>query len=217
MGHLPKKPISLSVPLRTCWRNSQGERESVGTLKIVLKWEPSFSDCYRGGNSPRSCTFDSGVCRNQKAQKLWTWWNIETWFTLHLWPRINPKKYATLVRNYFFIYFSPMMMAGANCYIVGGSSRGGWPPVTIPVDQATNLADQGKKKKIKKALQIHIRYLAFCQIHWPTKKEGENILPESTGPVICRRFYFIFNNKTVCLAGNGRPSLNRLKQTITTP
>jgi len=53
-------------------------------------------------------------------------------------------------------------MAWANCYIVVGSSMG-WPPVTMPVDQATNLADKDKKKKIKKALRIHIRHLAFSK------------------------------------------------------
>jgi len=76
-----------------------------------------LSDCYRGGNSPRSCTFDSGVCRNQKHKNIELDGKHRNMIYSSSWPRINPKKYATLVRNYLFIYFSPMMMAGEKLFI----------------------------------------------------------------------------------------------------
>jgi hypothetical protein len=76
------------------------------------KWEPTLV-IVTGAEIPQEVApLIVEFAEIKSTKNFWTWWNIETWFTLHLWPRINPKKYATLVRNYFFIYFSPMMDDG---------------------------------------------------------------------------------------------------------
>jgi hypothetical protein len=142
-----------------------------------------------------------GFAQNQKHKNFELDENIEAWFTLlHLWPRINPKKCATLVRNRLFISFF-LWMAWSNCYIVVGlwlAFLWGDHPWQCLSTKATNLADQDKKKKIKKSITNSHSALSFfqglkkCQIHWRLAKGGRGIYFQNLLVWSSVRYFILF-------------------------